>query len=162
VGLIWVDYLVGSSPQFPVLYVIPVTLAAWYSGRLPSVALAVALPLAHIIFLAMLWPQQGELGSHVAATILRGSVILVMALWFARLAEHEGAVHRHVQRLEGLLPICCFCKSIRTQAGDWEPLEAYISERSEAQFSHGFCPSCGEQHYPDVDLTTPLSANLRG
>jgi hypothetical protein len=151
VGAIWIDFLAGPYAQFPVLYVIPVTLAAWYSGRSASVALAVAIPLAHVLFLVTLWLPLPDAGALVAATIFRGAVILVMGLWFARLAEHERALHRHVHRLEGLLPICCFCKNIRTESGEWETLESYISERSEAQFSHGFCPSCGEEHYPGID-----------
>lgn len=150
-GLIWIDYAAGPFAEFPVFYVIPVTLAAWYSGRRPSVAMAVVIPIAHLIFEVALWTDVGNLGERVATTIFRGVVILIMALWFARLSEHERALHRHVRRLEGLLPICCFCKSIRTKAGEWEPLETYISNRSEAQFSHGFCPTCGEEHYPDVD-----------
>ena len=149
-ALIWIDYLAGPDAKFPVLYVIPVTLAAWYSGRWTSVALAVVVPLGHITFLAAFWAQPGDLATPVATTVSRGAVILVMALWFSRLSEHERALHRHVQRLEGLLPICCFCKSIRTQAGDWERLETYISKRTEAEFSHGFCPSCADEHYPDV------------
>ena len=151
VGLIWIDYMAGPYAQFPVLYVIPVSLAAWYSGRWVSVALAVAIPVAHVLFLVALWTQPADLGTLIATTILRGAVILLMALWFARLSEHERTLDRHVQTLEGLLPICCFCKSIRTKAGDWEPLETYISKRSEAQFSHGFCPSCGKAHYSDID-----------
>jgi hypothetical protein len=151
-GLIWIDYDGGSASQFPVLYVIPVALAAWYSGRWPAVALAVAVPLAHIIFLVLALKQPAELGTlavPVGTTIFRGVVIVIMALWFARLSGHERAMHRHVQRLEGLLPICSFCKSIRNKSGDWEPLETFISTRSEAEFSHGFCTNCGKTHYPE-------------
>ncbi|MGH9308309.1 MAG: response regulator transcription factor [Vicinamibacterales bacterium] len=47
-----------------------------------------------------------------------------------------------VRQLKGLLPICCYCKSIRTDADYWQQLEGYISDHSEAQFSHGICPDC--------------------
>jgi hypothetical protein len=70
-----------------------------------------------------------------------------MALWIARLSEHERALTRYVQRLEGLLPICAFCKSIRNTDDQWEPLETFISTRSDAEFSHGFCPTCVKTHY---------------
>ena len=155
-SLIAIDYLVGPHFPYPVVYVIPVILAAWYSGRQPAVALAVAIPVGHIVFLLAVWTRPADVASLVAATILRGVVILLLAFWFARLSEHERALHQHVHRLEGLLPICCFCKSIRTQEGDWEPLEAYISDRSEAQFSHGFCPSCGKEHYPGTTFRAHL------
>lgn len=150
-ALIWIDYVLGPDAQFPVLYVIPVTLAAWYSGRSPAVGLAIAMPVAHGALLLMLWKQPGDPFSILAPTILRGAVIMVMALWFARLAEHERKVHQYVARLEGLLPICAFCKSIRNQAGQWERIETFISDRSEAEFSHSFCPTCGKTHYPDFD-----------
>jgi hypothetical protein len=52
-----------------------------------------------------------------------------------------------VRVLRGLLPICAFCKKIRTKDNRWVAIETYISDRSEAQFTHGFCPECGRKHY---------------
>ncbi len=52
-----------------------------------------------------------------------------------------------VRRLSGLIPICCHCKSVRDDAGYWRAVESYISEHSEAQFSHGICPECAVEHY---------------
>ena len=75
-------------------------------------------------------------------------MIALMALWFARLARHERQMEGYVLKLEGLLPICSFCKSIRNEGGRWERLEAYISFRTGADFSHGQCPDCVETHYP--------------
>jgi hypothetical protein len=146
-GLIWIDYLVGPSTQFPVLYVIPVSLAAWYSGRWPALALAAAVPLVHIMFLVTVWASPDEATALVSTTIFRGVVIAVMALWFARLSEHERSLHRYVLKLEGLLSICSFCKSIRNEAGDWEPMEAFISTRSKAEFSHCLCTNCLQRQY---------------
>jgi hypothetical protein len=148
-ALIVGDYFVGPHFQYPVTYVVPVILAAWYSGRWPAVALASAIPAAHVVLLLAVWPRPADVISLLTATVLRGAFILLLAVWFARLSEHERALHRHVHRLEGLLPICAFCKNIRTKTGEWEPIETYISNRSEAQFSHGFCPDCGKEHYGD-------------
>ena len=153
-GLIWLDYLDGPNSQYPVLYVIPVTLAAWYSGRWPALALGLAVPFAHALFLLTQWNAPGDTAG-LGPTIFRAIVIIVMALWFARLAEHERKVHVYVERLEGLLPICAFCKSIRNQTGEWEPIERFISNRTEAEFSHSFCKSCGKIHYPDFDYDAP-------
>ena len=47
-----------------------------------------------------------------------------------------------IKRLTGLLPICASCKKIRDDKGYWNELEAYISEHSEAEITHGFCPDC--------------------
>jgi hypothetical protein len=146
VVFIAIDYLSGSGTQFPTLYVLPVALAAWYSGRWPAIALAVAVPLFHIAFL-MLGSPDSDTTLPIVMTIARSAIICVMALWFARLSEHERQLHRYVVKLEGLLPICAFCKSIRNEAGDWESLESFISTRSDADFSHGLCPTCMRQHY---------------
>jgi hypothetical protein len=148
---IWADYVLGPDSQFPVIYAIPVALAAWYSGRWAAVALALAMPAAHGVFLLTTWAPGGDALLTLAPTTFRGCVVLVLALWLARLAEHERKFHRYVERLEGLLPICAFCKSIRNESGEWEPLERFISSRSDAEFSHSFCKSCGKMHYPDFD-----------
>jgi len=52
-----------------------------------------------------------------------------------------------VNQLEGLLPICMFCKKIRDDGDYWQQVEDYIGEHSEADFSHGICPECWEKHY---------------
>jgi hypothetical protein len=54
-----------------------------------------------------------------------------------------------VKILRGFLPICSVCKKIRDDQGYWNQIESYIRERSEAVFSHSFCPECLAQHYPD-------------
>ncbi|MBL8958128.1 MAG: hypothetical protein JNK82_45570 [Myxococcaceae bacterium] len=53
-----------------------------------------------------------------------------------------------IRTLRGLLPICGWCKNIRDDEGGWVQLEKYVSERTDAAFSHGICPKCSEQHFP--------------
>lgn len=55
-----------------------------------------------------------------------------------------------VKQLSGLLPICSSCKNIRNDQGYWQHLEQYISEHSEAQFSHSICPDCAKKLYPEI------------
>jgi PAS domain S-box-containing protein len=55
-----------------------------------------------------------------------------------------------IKTLSGLLPICAYCKKIRNDKGYWEQIEGYIKERSLAEFSHGICPECVKQYYPDL------------
>jgi hypothetical protein len=55
-----------------------------------------------------------------------------------------------VKTLSGFLPICASCKKIRDDKGYWNQIEAYISEHSEAEFSHGICPDCSKKLYPDI------------
>jgi ligand-binding sensor domain-containing protein len=47
-----------------------------------------------------------------------------------------------VRVLKGMLPICSWCKQVRDDAGYWKQLEAYVSDHSEAEFTHGICPEC--------------------
>lgn len=53
-----------------------------------------------------------------------------------------------IRNLEGFLPVCSFCKKIRVK-NEWIPIEVYLSEHSDAVFSHGFCPECIKKHYPE-------------
>lgn len=61
-----------------------------------------------------------------------------------RVKELEEALSQ-VKTLQGLLPICSYCHKIRTVQEVWERLEDYISQRSDAKFSHGVCPDCLEK-----------------
>jgi len=55
--------------------------------------------------------------------------------------------------LDQMLPICAACKSIRDSDGAWNILENYISEHSEAEFTHSLCPKCLTELYPDHDFS---------
>jgi sigma-B regulation protein RsbU (phosphoserine phosphatase) len=69
----------------------------------------------------------------------------------ARVSELEEALSR-VKQLQGLLPICSYCKKIRDDTNYWEQVESYISRHTEAQFSHGICPECYAQFVtPDIE-----------
>lgn len=54
-----------------------------------------------------------------------------------------------VKVLHGILPICSFCKQIRNDHGAWQRLEEYIQLHSDAEFSHGICPKCAQEKYPE-------------
>jgi len=62
-----------------------------------------------------------------------------------RFQELEDASKR-VKQLQGLFPICSYCKKIRNDRNYWEQVDAYIASHSEAKFSHGVCPDCYEIH----------------
>src|SRR5947199_8963301 len=65
-----------------------------------------------------------------------------------RVRELEGALE-HVRQLQGILPICSYCKKIRGDQDYWQTVESYIAEHSEAEFSHGICPNCYETTVKD-------------
>ena len=62
-----------------------------------------------------------------------------------RVKELEEALAK-VKRLQGLLPICSYCKRVRNDGNYWQQVDAYIAEHTDARLSHGFCPDCFETH----------------
>lgn len=84
---------------------------------------------------------------ELRARIRAGQRMLEMqAALESRISALEEAM-RHIKRLQGILPICMHCHKIRTDQASWERIETYITEHSEAQFSHGLCPDCIKQYY---------------
>jgi hypothetical protein len=57
------------------------------------------------------------------------------------------AARATIATLEGVLPMCAHCKRIRDAGNEWIRVEAYVEQRSRAQFSHGICPDCIAEHY---------------
>ena len=57
-------------------------------------------------------------------------------------AERILNLQTQVTQLSGLLPICCVCKKVRDDQNYWQQVESYISKRTDARFSHGYCPDC--------------------
>lgn len=158
------DYLSGPVIQFPILYLLPVSLAAWYNELTWALLFAFVLPIIRFYLLIIVWGIPWGLGESLVNTLIRIIVLSGFALLTFRTAQQARQLAQRVQALEGILPVCSFCKKIRDLQGQWHSMESYITERSEATFSHGFCPECGERHYgkyrnpppgpePDLPLT---------
>lgn len=69
--------------------------------------------------------------------------------------EELRKAQEEIKVLRGIIPICSYCKRILSDNASWEQMEVYISNHSEAQFSHGICPDCMEKYFPE--LTDRLS-----
>ena len=85
-----------------------------------------------------------ELRSRVRA----GERILALQNALAARVEELGDALAHVRTLQGLLPICMHCKRIRDESDSWQRIERYISEHTEASFTHSLCEPCRDRHYP--------------
>jgi len=73
----------------------------------------------------------------------------------ARIDELEGAM-AHIKTLQGILPICSYCKKIRNDQNYWQKLESYVTSHTKVQFSHGACPECYEKHIvPQLKALNP-------
>jgi sigma-B regulation protein RsbU (phosphoserine phosphatase) len=74
-----------------------------------------------------------------------------------RVVELEEAISR-VRQLQGLLPICAYCKRIRDDQNYWNQVESYIAEHLDVRFSHGICPSCLETVLKEEGVHPPAAA----
>lgn len=87
----------------------------------------------------------------VAGAGIVNRVLSLLAIWLAtslcllylRVEDHVGAARE-------FLPICASCKQIRDEGGLWHHLESYFSEQFAVKFTHGICPDCTRQLYPEV------------
>ncbi|HLA68892.1 MAG TPA: hypothetical protein VJN65_04240 [Bacteroidota bacterium] len=147
--IIGVDYVVASYIQFPVLFLFPVMFAAWYGGRSWGFVFAVTLPLSRLYF-STVWSFPESLVVSMTNAVIRISVFILVAFLADRVASQTRELQREVKKLEGLLPICSHCKKIKSDEGHWTVMERYISDHSQAEFTHGICPDCLEKHYPDI------------
>jgi hypothetical protein len=120
------------------------------ASRHDPVALTTFLVLV-VAALAIAWRTEAAAAAVPAAAVLAVLVILRWALNLNlerrvqdRTRELETSLAQ-VRQLGGLLPICAWCKNVRDDQDYWHSVEAYPSERTDARFSHGICPSCIEK-----------------
>jgi 6-phosphogluconate dehydrogenase (decarboxylating) len=66
-----------------------------------------------------------------------------------KLIEELKQALAEVKTLSGMLPVCAHCKKIRDDQGYWNQMESYITNHSDALFSHCVCPDCATQLYPE-------------
>ena|SRR5690348_12896912 len=137
------DYITGPLVHSALLfYLIPVALAAWSArSRWPSLVIAVLWPFLRL-GIVDLWGWPWPVWVTVEDSILDA----ILSAGFASLIwQLQNQVHT-IRSLQGLLPMCGFCKRIRTPEG-WQRVDTYILDHSEAQITHTFCPECGRIHY---------------
>jgi hypothetical protein len=86
----------------------------------------------------------------IAANTVNALIQVAMLSFLAFLVAHTAHLSRQIKVLRGHLPICMWCKRIRNEDGSWQKFETYITEHSEADFSHGLCAECKQEHYGDL------------
>ncbi len=126
---------------------------------------ALLLTLGSLILLGIHHEDVGLVDRIAVVTILLAANAVGLSLGWARgVAERreeefvvrEWMAHEMLERttgelrtLRGFLPICAHCRKVRDEAGAWDALEAYVRRQSGAEFSHGICPDCVQEHFPD-------------
>ena len=91
--------------------------------------------------------DHAQLEARVAAGV---RVIRLQEALATRLTELEAAL-ANVRQLQGLLPICAYCRKVRDDGNYWSQVETYISDHTDVRFSHGICPDCLEKAIAEVD-----------
>jgi DNA-binding response OmpR family regulator len=88
---------------------------------------------------------------ELRARVAVGVRVLTLQQKLAERVDELQTALSNVKQLRGLLPICSYCKRIRGDDQYWQQVEGYIAEHSDAQFSHGICPSCFETISAELD-----------
>ena len=122
-----------------------------------------------LIVLRLFWVTSGadgDIPGDILILVVLNVVGLVLVHRRLELEEsaHEAWFNEHaakiearkvlseLQTLQGIIPICSHCRLVRSDHGEWQRVERYVAEHSQAQFSHGICPSCVSEHYPEWGL----------
>ena len=134
-ALVVIDYATGYTLPPPALAPL-IAVAAWYSGLWAALPLSVVLPVMRLLGGGSL-----DLRMTPARFVLGVLALVLIAFLTQRLARHEREMQRRIETLESLLPMCMFCKGIRTADDQWQPLEHYMSAWG-THVTHGICPSC--------------------
>lgn len=87
---------------------------------------------------------------NVTITLTVAGVLLSILIAFIATSRLQKAFDE-IQTLQGIIPICSYCKKIRDDEDAWKSVEAYITSHSEAQLSHGICPDCFKVNFDDSE-----------
>lgn len=160
VGIAWLDARTVYELSFSAFYLIPIAIATWWNGRALGIATSLLCLAGWLIATRvsghvyshpfyLYWGAFNELLSFLALAFILG--------WLRKTLRAERAANDalsraldNVKELEGLLPICSWCKKIRNDKGTWEAIETYVGRRSKATFTHGMCAECRSRAFPDA------------
>ncbi len=153
------DYATGPELGFFAFYFLPISIATWYLAR-KSVVTSSSLAAISIWFVveqlngraySSSFIKYWDAGIKFVAFLILGFAVLRVKHALQQEKESNEKLSTalaEVKNLTGLLPICASCKQIRDDEGYWHRVEAYISNHSDAEFTHSMCPACSKEWYP--------------
>lgn len=139
-----VDMLLPRGVAVPMLYVIPILLAAhcrqqWF--RMSVAGGCTVLTLLGYFF------TEAAVPTWIAVT---NRTLAIAAIWITTVLAWERAKARaHIALLRDLLPMCASCHKIRDDKGYWSQVEQYLESHTQTTLTHGICPECLQKWYPD-------------
>jgi hypothetical protein len=140
-----IDWELVPLGVFPFVFIFPVMLTAWNRRFWLVLAFCLLMSLTRVV--RSYYFDLNLSVDDVAGALIRFFVLVLLATLTTLLGRQTRQLRRRVQLLEGILPICSRCKSIRDTDNNWVQLEGYITAHSTAQFSHGLCPHCFKEFY---------------
>ena len=131
------------------------------------------IPLHGAVWNLKMWPGpvlarrfNSPLPAVVLCAGLLGGLLLAAITFFAQRSSREAyelgnantalqAALDTVKTLEGLLPICCYCKRVRDDSGYWSQIDTYLRKHTKASLSHSYCPECAVKFYEECGIDVP-------
>jgi GAF domain-containing protein len=105
----------------------------------------------HLGALCVLDQRPRELTGQQQSALTALARLAVGQMELRRVSAELAKAVTNVRTLTGLLPICSYCKGIRDDQGYWQKVESYLETNTEASLTHGICPQCMDQHFPEAD-----------
>ena len=139
-----VDYFAGLTIQFPITFIFPVALAAWHRGFRWGLFFALGQPVARFAFYLY-----GDAPWSMTVSVINLLIRIAVLCAFAWLVTCTVGQRRRIAALEGLLPVCAWCRKIRNEQDKWQSLDSYLVKRAELDVTHGICPDCQRKHFPE-------------
>jgi len=145
IGILLLDLLTGPYLLFPIFFILPVTLAAWFYSVRWAYALAVLLPLGRFVIAEEI-DRPSLLIYMVANALIRVAVLALMAFLVGRTARQTRELQAKVS---GLVKICAWSRTIEYE-GEWVSFEEYLKRRFNMDTSHGISPAEAEKVFRDL------------
>jgi hypothetical protein len=166
-----IDVLTGIDLVLSPLYLLAVIIGTWRGGLWIGIGTAIASGLGGALGELLLSDPYLHLDNSYATAWIpfwnasaRTLVLLAATVTVSKLQtllrDRDRAVRElgralgQIRTLESLLPVCAWCKRIRDESAgnEWKPIERYIAEHTDTQFSHGMCPDCFERVWQEEGL----------
>lgn len=145
-AILGLDFATGPFLQFPILFVLPVSLCAWYYRTDWAYAMALLLPAGRFLILDLIY-RPHPLGYMIANTLVRMVVLSILAF----LAGRTARLTKQLQaRVSELVTMCAWSRTVEYQ-GEWISFEKYLKRRFNLDTSHGVSPAEAEKIFGVLD-----------
>lgn len=140
-----IDRITPPGAQVFVYFTIPILLVSWNNSLRWGMVLAFGLPILRFGE-ALVFENRFSQAVYAFNAVNRMLVFGVLVWIVAELRKQLATT----KLMQGLLPICASCKKMKNEKQEWQVLEEYVMEHTEATLTHGVCPDCMKRDFPDA------------